>query len=100
MTASTELSGTESPATMIAADDADQIPILRTQVDAMDAAILRLVTERIRLSQRIQTARINDGGPRVELGRERVVLDAYRKALGNDGPLLADAVLRVCRGSR
>jgi chorismate mutase len=81
-------------------DSADEIPVLREQIDAMDAAIMRLVNERKRLSQRIQTARINSGGTRVELGRERLILDSYRQALGADGPLLADAVLRVCRGNR
>jgi chorismate mutase len=66
----------------------------------MDEAIVRLVAERAKLSTRIQTARMNAGGTRVELGRERVVLAAYRDGLGADGPHLADAVLRVCRGSR
>jgi chorismate mutase len=81
-------------------ESADAIPTLREQIDAIDAAIVRLVTERKRLSQRIQTARINSGGTRVELGRERLILDSYRQALGADGPLIADAILRVCRGNR
>ena len=79
---------------------ADLVPTLRGQIDALDAAIVHLVAERARLSQRIQTARMNAGGTRVELGRERVILDAYRAGLGADGPHLADAVLQVCRGSR
>jgi chorismate mutase len=82
------------------ADSAEAIPVLREQIDALDLALTRLVNERKRLSQRIQTARINSGGTRVELGRERLILDSYRQALGADGPLLADAVLRVCRGNR
>lgn len=81
-------------------DSADVILTLRSQIDALDSAIARLVAERTRLSQRIQTARMNSGGTRIELGRERVVLDGYRKALGPDGALLGDAVLRVCRGNR
>jgi chorismate mutase len=83
-----------------AAQSADTIPVLREQIDALDAAIIRLVNERTRVSRRIQTARMNAGGTRVELGRERVVLAAYRDGLGADGPHLADAVLQVCRGSR
>jgi hypothetical protein len=43
---------------------------------------------------------MNAGGTRVELGRERVVLDTYRNSLGADGLQLGDAVLRVCRGAR
>jgi chorismate mutase len=83
------------------ADEAlDMIPVLREQIDALDEAIIRLVAERIRVSQRIQTARMNSGGARVELGRERVVLGAYRDGLGPAGPSLAEAVLQVCRGAR
>jgi chorismate mutase len=81
-------------------DSSETIAVLRGQIDALDTAITRLVAERARLSRRIQTTRMNAGGTRVELGRERVVLDAYRSALGADGGLLGDAVLRVCRGAR
>jgi chorismate mutase len=81
-------------------DGADAIPTMRAQIDALDAAIVRLVAERARLSSRIQTARVNGGGTRVELGRERVILDTYRGGLGPEGPHLADAVLQVCRGHR
>jgi chorismate mutase len=81
-------------------DLAEAIPTLRTQIDAIDEALTRLIAERVRLSHRIQTARVNAGGTRVQLGRERVVHDRYRAALGSDGAVLADAVLRVCRGAR
>jgi chorismate mutase len=86
--------------TPAASESADAIPVLRGQIDAMDEAILRLVAERAKLSRRIQLARMNAGGTRVELGRERVIMDAYRQALGPQGPALADAVLQVCRGTR
>jgi chorismate mutase len=78
----------------------DVIPMLRTQIDAMDAAIIRLVAERTLLSKRIQAARITAGGTRVELGRERMILDSYRSGLGPDGPQLAEAILRVGRGAK
>ena len=81
-------------------DAATAIPVLRGQIDALDEAIARLVAERARLSARIQAARMNAGGTRVELGRERVILETYRAALGPNGPALADAVLQVCRGRR
>jgi chorismate mutase len=80
--------------------DVDIIPTLREQIDALDEAIIRLVAERTRVSARIQTARINGGGARIELGRERQILDAYRTGLGAEGPQLADAILRVGRGAR
>jgi chorismate mutase len=78
----------------------ETIPILRDQIDAIDTAIAQLVAERVRLSRRIQTVRLNSGGTRVQLGRERVILDRYRAALGPDGPVLGEAVLRVSRGVR
>ena len=81
-----------------AADDA--IALLRGQIDSLDEAIVRLVAERAKLSARVQTARVNAGGTRVQLGRERVIRDSYRATLGEHGPALADAVLLVCRGSR
>ena len=81
-------------------ETAAAIPVLRGQIDALDEAIVRLVAERARLSARVQAARMNAGGTRVELGRERVILDTYRAALGPQGPALADAVLQVCRGTR
>ena len=85
---------------VVATDGEQAILMLREQIDALDAALLRIVTERIRVSQCIQTARMNSGGTRVELGRERVVVDTYRQALGPDGSTLADAVLRISRGAR
>jgi chorismate mutase len=80
--------------------DTDAVPVLRAQIDALDDAIVRLVAERARLSTRIQTTRMNAGGTRVELGRERVILERYRAGLGPTGPALADSVLQVCRGRR
>jgi chorismate mutase len=106
------LTGTDAPAgltpgrtpslggapSLARAGDTDLIPLLRTQIDAIDAGIARLIAERARLSSRIQTARIAAGGVRVELGRERRILEGYRTALGDEGPALATAILRLCRG--
>jgi monofunctional chorismate mutase len=78
----------------------DSIDMLRGQIDALDAALIRIVAERTRVSHRIQTARMNAGGTRVELGRERTVRATYRDGLGDDGAALAEAVLQVCRGAR
>lgn len=86
-------------ATTAIVDDPGAVDTLRGQIDALDEAISRLVHERAALSSRIQTARMNAGGTRVELGRERAIHDHYRASLGTSGPALADAVLRVCRGT-
>ncbi len=83
-----------------AADAEQVIDTLRGQIDALDSAIARLVGERAALSRRIQTARINAGGTRIQLGRERAIIDRYRAAVGAEGPALAEAVLRACRGAR
>ena len=92
---------TDNPATDAARTSAAAaIPVLRGQIDSLDEAIVRLVAGRAALSRRVQTARMNAGGTRVELGRERVILAGYREALGAEGPALADAILLVCRGAR
>ena len=81
-------------------DPAEAIPVLRERIDELDIQIARLVQSRAEVSRRIQAARIHGGGTRIELGRERIVLQGYREVLGADGALLGDAVLRVCRGAR
>ncbi len=89
-----------SPETTTANAADATIDMLRGQIDALDAALLRIVAERARVSRRIQTVRMNAGGTRVELGRERTVRNTYREGVGPDGPALAEAVLQVCRGAR
>jgi monofunctional chorismate mutase len=88
---------TDAPAAQAATE---AIEVLRGQIDALDVAITRLVAERTQLSRRVQQARINAGGTRVELGRERLIMDHYRTVLGSEGPNLAEAILRVGRGAR
>ena len=99
---STETAASGVPKSELAELVADPAGIgaMRGQIDALDTAIARLVTERAHLSRRIQTARLNAGGTRVELGRERAILSHYRSKLGSEGAALADAVLRICRGAR
>lgn len=89
-----------NPDTVTTSGIDDPIPMLREQIDALDAALIQLIKERAQVSRRIQSARINAGGSRVELGRERTVLATYRTGLGPEGGTVADAVLQVCRGIR
>jgi chorismate mutase len=89
-----------NPDTVTTSGIDDPIPMLREQIDALDAALIQLIKERAQVSRRIQSARINAGGSRVELGRERTVLATYRTGLGPGGGTVADAVLQVCRGIR
>ncbi len=96
---SAAVSGSQADRTTELVDDPDAVDTLRTQIDALDTAIALLIIERAQLSRRIQTARINAGGARVELGRERAIHAHYRQELGSEGSAVADAVLRVCRGN-
>jgi chorismate mutase len=70
---------------------------LRTEIDHLDAEILRLVQRRTAVSQAIGRARRAAGGPRVVHGREMAVLDRYR-VLGSEGHELAMLLLRLGRG--
>ena len=78
----------------------DVIADLRAEIDRLDTEIAQLVAQRAQVSARVQAARVTAGGTRIELGRERVIFEHYRSTLGHDGPALAEAVLRICRGQR
>ncbi len=99
MTSTTETADPTDDATNSVADVGD-IDTLRGQIDELDATIASLINERAQLSRRIQTARVSAGGTRIQLGRERAVIDHYRTAIGAEGPQFAEAVLRACRGAR
>ncbi|MGH3935059.1 MAG: chorismate mutase [Pseudonocardiaceae bacterium] len=70
---------------------------LRTEIDDLDAEILRLVQRRTAVSRAIGSARRAAGGPRIVHGREMAVLDRYRE-LGAEGHELAMLLLRMGRG--
>ncbi len=82
-------------------DDGDDtltdLAALRTEIDYLDAEILRLVQRRTAVSQAIGAARRAAGGPRVVHGREMAVLDRYHE-LGAEGHELAMLLLRLGRG--
>ncbi|MGH3771140.1 MAG: chorismate mutase [Pseudonocardiaceae bacterium] len=78
-------------------DTAIDLTTLRTEIDYLDAEILRLVQRRTAVSQAIGTARRAAGGPRVVHGREMAVLSRYRE-LGKEGYELAMLLLRLGRG--
>ena len=64
---------TETPAHPPAGHAEDLVTTLRGKIDDTGCGDRGLVAERAQLSRRIQTARMNAGGTRVELGRERVI---------------------------
>jgi chorismate mutase len=74
------------------------ITALRTRIDEIDAAIIRLWQERAGISQEVGRTRVASGGTRLVLAREREILDRFRAALGEDGTQLALLILRAGRG--
>ncbi|MCH7230626.1 chorismate mutase [Glycomyces sp. L485] len=76
----------------------DELDQLRTQIDELDAEIVRIWKERAGLSKRIGEIRMANGGTRLVLDRERAILEKYRSALGEDGTQIAMLILRAGRG--
>ena len=74
-----------------------EIDALRTEIDQLDAEILRLIQRRTEVSRRIGTARMAAGGPRMVYSREIAVLARFRE-LGTEGRELAMLLLRLGRG--
>ncbi|KAB8167251.1 chorismate mutase [Streptomyces sp. 3MP-14] len=70
----------------------------RAGIDALDAEIVRLVRERMALSERVQRTRMANGGRRISLARENAVLRRWRHELGEPGTTLAMTLLELCRG--
>jgi chorismate mutase len=87
-----------STTTAAAADPAQRIGELRTEIDACDAEIIELVQRRLTISQEIGALRAASGGTRLSLSREQQVLDRFRTALGPDGASLGMLLLRQGRG--
>lgn len=76
---------------------APDIDALRTEIDHLDAEILRLVKRRVEVSKSIGAARMAAGGPRIVYNRELDVLARFRD-LGPEGRQLALALLNLGRG--
>jgi chorismate mutase len=79
------------------ADASAEIAALRTEIDGLDAEIIRLVRRRTQLSRQIGATRLAAGGPKIDHEREVVVAARYQ-ALGPHGRELAAALLRLGRG--
>jgi chorismate mutase len=88
---------TPAPVSVTGAD-IDRIGELRTEIDACDAEIIELVRRRLAVSQQIGALRSASGGTRLNLSREKQVLDRFRTALGPDGAALGMLLLRQGRG--
>ncbi|WP_420847545.1 chorismate mutase [Nakamurella flava] len=78
---------------------ADQagIDVLRTEIDSLDAEILRLIKRRNAVSHAIGAARRTLGGPRIVYSREMAILERFRD-LGPAGADLGMLLLSMGRG--
>jgi chorismate mutase len=74
-----------------------EISQLRTEIDQLDAEILRLVKRRTEVSKIIGATRMASGGTRIVVNREMDVLARYRE-LGPEGRQLAMVLLNLGRG--
>lgn len=70
----------------------------RERIDEIDDEIVRLVRERIQVSEQVQRARQSAGGPRVVHARENEVVGRWRAQLGRPGSAIAMALLELGRG--
>lgn len=74
-----------------------EIDVLRLEIDAIDAELVRLIKRRTAVSHAIGAARMKLGGPRVVHSREIKILDRFRD-LGQPGVDLALMLLELGRG--
>lgn len=86
--------------------EVDEIAIMRDSIDALDEAIINLAAERTRVQARIQNIKISTGQARVELGRERQIMDnvtqhARKKGLDEEtARSLIDVLIKRPMGRR
>lgn len=76
----------------------DELQDLRTEIDQLDAELIRIWQRRAEVSKQIGAIRMAGGGTRLVLDRERAILEKYREALGDDGIQIAMLILRAGRG--
>jgi chorismate mutase len=73
----------------------EELDALRSQIDAVDREIVRLLNERARLGLDAGKAKLRSGLPITDTDREREVM--VRVAMANNGPLPQDALLALYR---
>ncbi|WP_411709508.1 chorismate mutase [Corynebacterium sp. LaCa116] len=85
-------SGSEDPLT-----DAE-IQRYREEINRLDRVILDAVKRRTEVSRTIGKTRMSSGGTRLVHTREIAILNEFRDELGEEGPTIASALLRLGRG--
>ena len=85
-------SGTDDPLS-----DAE-IQAYRKEIDRLDRIILDAVKRRSEISRAIGKTRMGSGGTRLVHTREVAIINQFRDELGEEGPGLAQILLRLGRG--
>jgi len=70
----------------------------RARIDEIDVEIVRLVQERTAVSEQVQRARLQAGGPRIVHARENEIVLRWSDQLGRPGSTIAMALLELGRG--
>ncbi|MBN9644693.1 chorismate mutase [Corynebacterium mendelii] len=85
-------SGSDDPLT-----DAE-IQRYREEIDRLDEIIIDAVIRRAEVSGAIGKTRMISGGTRLVHTREVRIINRFREAIGEEGPALANLLLRMGRG--
>lgn len=85
-------SGTDDPLS-----DAE-IQRYRKEIDRLDRVILDAIKRRTKVSKAIGKTRMGSGGTKLVHTREVAIINQFRDELGEEGPALANILLRLGRG--
>ena len=85
-------SGTDDPLS-----DAE-IQRYREEINRLDREILDAVKRRSDISKAIGKTRMGSGGTRLVYTPELAIINQFREELGEEGPALANILLRLGRG--
>ena len=85
-------SGTDDPLS-----DAE-IQQYRNEIDRLDRVILDAIKRRTKVSKAIGKTRMGSGGTKLVHTREVAIINQFRDELGEEGPALANILLRLGRG--
>lgn len=75
-----------------------EIQRYRQEINELDRTILEAIKRRTEISRTIGRTRMSSGGTRLVHTREVAILNQFREELGEEGPAIAAALLRMGRG--
>ena len=70
----------------------------RKEIDRLDRVILDAIKRRTKVSKAIGKTRMGSGGTKLVHTREVAIINQFRDELGEEGPALANILLRLGRG--